>query len=112
MFISHDLSVVSHISDRVAVMFLGRIVEVAPAEKLYKNPLHPYTQVLLEAVPVPDPSIQTAEISILEEMLSPISPPPGCPFHPRCPQALPVCSEKEPSFINVATGSSVCCHLY
>jgi peptide/nickel transport system ATP-binding protein/oligopeptide transport system ATP-binding protein len=112
VFISHDLSVVSHISDRVAVMYLGQIVEITTAEKLYKNPQHPYTQILLEAVPVPDPERQEEDVIIKGDMPSPISPPPGCCFHPRCPKSMEICSRTKPELQETESEHKVACHLY
>ncbi len=112
VFISHDLSVVSHISDRVAVMYLGMLMEIAPVVDLYKNPMHPYTQVLLDAVPIPDPSVEFEDVIIPGDMPSPISPPSGCPFHPRCSKALEVCSKELPSECDKGNGHFVFCHLY
>ncbi|WP_027722958.1 ABC transporter ATP-binding protein [Maridesulfovibrio zosterae] len=112
VFISHDLSVVSHISDRVAVMYLGMLMEIAPVEELYTTPLHPYTQVLLKAVPIPDPDLPADDVKILGDMPSPISPPSGCPFHPRCPKVMGICSQKPPALKEMENGHSVFCHLY
>ncbi|WP_421902378.1 ABC transporter ATP-binding protein [Maridesulfovibrio sp.] len=112
VFISHDLSVVSHISDRVAVMYLGQLMEVATAEELYRNPQHPYTQILLDAVPVPDPAVQGEDVIITGDMPSPISPPSGCPFHPRCPKAMEICSQEQPELKETEDRHKVSCHLY
>jgi oligopeptide/dipeptide ABC transporter ATP-binding protein len=109
-FISHDLRVVEHTSDRVAVMYLGRIVELAPARAIYDNPSHPYTQALLSAVPDVDRSRRRERIALGGEVPSPIDPPPGCPFHPRCPVAVDRCRSDRPALIDRG-GHATACHL-
>jgi oligopeptide transport system ATP-binding protein len=112
LFIAHDLAVVQHISTRVAVMYLGRIVELAPAGALYANPRHPYTEALLAAVPTPDPRLRRRRIQLEGEIPNPIHPPPGCHFHTRCPiRQLPLCSAQKPALKLTAAGHWVACHL-
>jgi len=111
LFIAHDLSVVEHISDRVAVMYLGKIVEVADAETLYRDPQHPYTRALLSAIPVPDPDSRPQRVPLKGDLPSPASPPPGCAFHPRCPVAVERCSRVEPSLADLGGGHLASCLL-
>ena len=113
LFISHDLSMVRHIADRVAVMYLGKIMELAPTTEMYTEPLHPYTRALLSAVPVPDPDIEANRTrTVLEgDIPSPVNPPKGCVFSTRCPEAIPQCHVDVLSFKEVSRGRWVACHL-
>ena len=111
LYISHDLSSVRQISHRVAVMYLGEIVELADTDELFKEPLHPYTRALIQAVPIPDPKAKTMKIVLPGEVPSPINPPSGCRFHPRCPQAKPVCKEKKSELLAISPKHMVMCHL-
>lgn len=110
IFIAHDLAVVKNISDRVAVMYLGKMCEVAPSDSLYKSPAHPYTNVLLESIPVPDPKATFSGSAVQGEPPSPVLPPSGCRFHPRCPNAQERCRSEEPSLRSVGTDHWVACH--
>lgn len=112
VFVSHDMSVISHISDRVLVMYLGQAVELADKESLFKKPLHPYTQALMQAVPVPDPREQNQCKGLEGEIPSPMNVPRGCPFCTRCKKAVAGCKENRPRMVEIAEGHSVACHLY
>ena len=111
LFIAHNLNVVEHISDRVAVMYLGEIVELASDEELYKNPQHPYTEALLSAVPIPDPTVKKKRIILEGDVPSPINPPKGCHFHTRCMYKEKICEEVEPEFKDIGGGHWVACHF-
>lgn len=112
LFIAHDLSVVKHMSDRIGVMYLGNMVEVSEKDSLYAEPLHPYTQALISAIPSPDPRIKKERIILKGDVPSPLNPPNGCPFHPRCPMAMAECSQAKPVLKEVRPGHRVACHLY
>ena len=111
LFISHDLSVIRHIADRVAVMYLGKIVEIAPVDRLFVHPSHPYTEALLAAVPAPNPLIRKAPLLLTGEVADPANPPPGCPFHTRCRYATSTCQHEVPNLRETTTGHLVSCHL-
>ena len=111
MFISHDLSVVRHVCDQVAVMYLGRIVELAQGDALFENPGHPYTQALISAIPIPEPGIERKRITLAGDPPSPIDVPSGCRFHTRCPVAKPVCAERDPQLKPLRDGQQVACHV-
>lgn len=111
LFISHDLSVIKYMCNRVAVMYLGKIVELAATKELFKNPEHPYTQALISAIPIPDPTVRRKRIILKGDVPSPINPPKGCRFHPRCPYTKEICKREEPSLIELKKGYQVACHL-
>ena len=112
LFIAHDLSVVRHISDRVAVMYLGRIVEIGKKEDFFQRPLHPYAHALLASVPEPDPFRARTRFTLSGDVPSPLNPPPGCAFHPRCPKATDVCQARIPALKEIEEAHSVACHCY
>ncbi|RYL92737.1 dipeptide ABC transporter ATP-binding protein [Sporolactobacillus sp. THM7-4] len=112
LFISHDLNVVRHITDRIIVMYLGRVVEVTTTEELFNHPKHPYTCALLSAIPIKNPDEKKERIILSGEVPSPVNPPKGCPFHERCPKAMDICSKTVPHQISVSDGHWVTCHLY
>lgn len=112
IYISHDLSVVECIAERVAVMYLGKIVELAQTPELYANPLHPYSVALFSAIPIPDPTVKRERVMLSGEVPSPVNPPAGCRFHPRCTSAMQVCKMQEPQLLDVGNGHIVACHLF
>ncbi|WP_432822196.1 ABC transporter ATP-binding protein [Trichloromonas sp.] len=111
LFVAHDLSVIEHISDRVAVMYLGRIVELSDAEELYRAPRHPYSEALLNAVPIPDPARKRTRVPLKGEVPSALNPPSGCHFHPRCPYAREICSTRRPPLEDIGNGHLAACHF-
>src|SRR5699024_2571562 len=112
LFISHDLSVVEHICNKIGVMYLGKLVEVASKEMLFSRPKHPYTEALLSSIPTPDPKDTREKIILQGDIPSPISPPSGCRFHTRCPYSMPICKTEEPEFREISSDQYVACHLY
>ncbi len=112
LFIAHDLSVIKHISDRVAVMYLGKLVETAPKAALFSDPKHPYTVALLSAIPIPDPKKRKRGQILMGDVPSPVNPPPGCRFHTRCQHVMPICKEAEPAIIDLNDSHRVACYLY
>ena len=111
LFISHDLAVVEHVSHRIAVMYVGKLVEITDTQTLFKNPQHPYTEALLSAVPTPDPLAAKEKIILAGDVPSPINPPSGCRFHTRCPYVMDQCKREDPPLKKVASGHQVACHL-
>lgn len=112
LFIAHDLAVIGQVSDRVAVMYLGQVVELAERAELFSHPLHPYTEALLASSAVPDPHLKRRRVQLQGEVPSPIAPPPGCRFHTRCPRVMEICRHESPGMIPIAGNHQVACHLY
>ena len=112
LFISHDLSVVKYISDRIGIMYLGKLVEINDKKNIYDNPMHPYTQSLLSIIPIPDPTYKRKKSLLKGDVPSLLNLPSGCRFHPRCPKAKDICREREPKFKSMGNGHFVACHLY
>lgn len=112
MLISHDLNTVRHISHRIAIMYLGKIVEYGSDTAVFESAMHPYTRALLSANPLPDPTVKKARIILKGDVPSPINPPPGCRFHPRCPSRMPICEKEDPKYLEVEKEHFVACHLY
>ena len=112
LFVSHDIAVVRQTCNRVIVMYLGKIVETSMIPEIFDNPMHPYTKALLSAVPIPDPTLKRERIILKGDVPSPLNPPTGCRFHPRCPNRMPICSKEEPEQIEMSSGHTVACHLY
>ena len=111
LFIAHGLNVVKHVSNRVGVMYLGKLVELTGSDELYRNPLHPYTRALLSAIPIPVPGAKKERVLLSGDVQSPIDPPPGCRFYNRCPVAMEICSQEEPELLDYANGNFVAFHL-
>jgi len=111
LFISHDLKVIEHVSDRIAVMYLGKILEMSNKRDLYNNPLHPYTKSLFSAIPVPDPTFKKERIILKGDIPSPVKLPSGCRFHTRCPKVMDICRKEEPELKNYNNGHLIACHL-
>jgi peptide/nickel transport system ATP-binding protein len=111
LYITHDIALAAYICNTIGVMYLGKLVETGPTKNVVKNPYHPYTEALINAVPVPDPTIKRKEIVIKGEVPNPVNPPPGCRFHPRCPYAMDICKKEEPETIEIEKGHKVACHL-